>query len=308
MVTPTHTDHAQSLPRVSVIVPSATGLPVVAECLESLLSQEGSTRAEILVLDRCGEETRAVLRSQFPEIQLIPVEGCPSIPALRALGIERAKGQIIALLEDHCIVQPGWLRALEQAYDAGYRAIGGPIENGCVDRAVDWAAFFCEYARFCAPAPRGSVREIPGNNAAFDRRLFEQLQPELRAGAWEPVWLARMRERQVIFYSAPEMAVVHKLSFRYGNFLTQRYHYSRSFAGMRLCGAPWWKRVAYAGATVLLPGLLLGRLAVTMAGKRRHWMRFLYSLPVLLTFLASWAVGEGVGALLGPGRSLQRVA
>src|SRR5690242_6561055 len=97
-------------PRISVVVPSVTGLPVVAECLECLIHQEGATRAEILVLDRCGETTRTVLRSRFPQVQVIAAAARVSIPALRAMGIERARGQIIALLEDHCLVQAGWLR------------------------------------------------------------------------------------------------------------------------------------------------------------------------------------------------------
>jgi glycosyltransferase involved in cell wall biosynthesis len=299
--------HAPGLPRVSVVVPSVTGLPIVAECLQTLIAQEGAAEMEILVLDRCGEAIRAVLRGRFPQVQVIAVEGQPSIPALRALGIERAKGPIIALLEDHCLAQPGWLRAIEKAFATGRRAIGGPVENGSTDRLVDWAAFFCEYARFCGPVPHGIVPDIPGNNAAFDRQLLQQLQPELRAEVWEPVWLARIRQWRVAFHSVPEMAVLHKMSFRYGDFLVQRYHYSRSFAGMRLRGAAWWTKTAYAAGTLFLPGLLLGRLTVTMIRKRRCWQRFLCSLPVLLTFLVSWAVGEGVGALLGPGRSLKRV-
>jgi glycosyltransferase involved in cell wall biosynthesis len=304
---PTATDPALGPPRVSIIVPSVTGLPVVADCLQALVSQEGAANAEILVPDRCGEPTRAVLRRRFAQVRIIPVEGRPSIPALRAVGIERAKGRVIALLEDHCLVQPGWLQAIERAYDAGHQAIGGPVENGCIDRIVDWAAFFCEYARFCGPAPRGPVPEIPGNNAAFDRCLFERLQPELHAEAWESFWLARMRAEGVAFHSVPEMAVLHKISFGYGEFLAQRYHYSRSFAGMRLCGAHWWKKISYAAATLLLPGLLLARLVMIIGRKRQHWKHFACSLPVLVTFLVSWAVGEGVGALFGPGRSLQRV-
>jgi glycosyltransferase involved in cell wall biosynthesis len=282
-------------------------LPVVAECLESLIHQEDAARAEILVVDRCGETTRAALRSRFPQVQVIAADGRPSIPALRATGITRAKGQIVALLEDHCLVQPGWLRAIVQAFDAGYQAVGGPVENGCTDRVVDWAAFFCEYARFSLPVPRGIVPEIPANNAAFDRRLFEQLQPEFLAEVWESLWLERLRLQRVAFHCAPEMIVLHKMSFRYGDFLAQRFHYSRSFAGMRLGNATSWKKAAYAGATLLLPVLLLGRLTVTIARKRRHWRRFVCCLPVLLTFLATWAVGEGIGAVLGPGRSLERV-
>jgi hypothetical protein len=304
---PIQTDNTLGPPSVSIVVPSVTGLPVVAECLQSLLSQDGSSQAEILVPDRCGESTRSILRRRFPQVQVIPVEGHPSIPALRAIGIKRAKGRIIALLEDHCIAQSGWLRAIEQAHEAGHQAIGGPVENGCIDRIVDWAAFFCEYAPFCGPAPSGPVPVIPGNNAAFDRGLFECLQPELRAEAWDPVWLARLSQQGVVFHSTPEMAVLHKISFGYSEFLAQRYHYSRSFAGMRLSGAPWWKRIGYAAGTLLLPGVLLVRLVGIIGRKRQCWKPFACSLPVLLTFLASWAVGEGVGALFGPGRSLQRV-
>jgi hypothetical protein len=235
------------------------------------------------------------------------VEGRPSIPALRALGIDQARGRVIAVTEDHCIVQPGWFQAIARALQAGYRAVGGPVENGAVKRLVDWAVFFCEYTRFMGPVPCGVVAEIPGNNSAYDRQLFDGLEAELRAEQWESAWHARWRERGVAFYSDPEMVVSHKKSFGYGYFLGQRYHYSRSFAGKRLEQAPWWKRWAYAGGTLLLPGLLLWRMIAVLLRKRRHLKPFVLSLPLLGTFLVSWAVGECVGALLGPGQSLQKV-
>jgi hypothetical protein len=42
-------------------------------------------------------------------------------------------------------------------YEEGALAVGGAVENGSVERTVDWAAFFCEYARFmpARPARRG---------------------------------------------------------------------------------------------------------------------------------------------------------
>jgi glycosyltransferase involved in cell wall biosynthesis len=300
-------DSSPDAPLISVVIPCVNGLPIVLRCVESFVRQEGTRPVEVVVVDRCGEETRSALRDRFPEVVVIPAAGRPTIPALRAEGIRRARGAVIAITEDHCIAQPGWLRAVERAYKAGHRVVGGPVENGCVQRTVDWAAFFCEYARFMGPVPCGAVAEVPGNNCAYDRRLFELLEPELRAETWESAWHARLRELGVVFHSDPEMTVRHDKSFSYGYFSSQRYHYSRSFAGMRLHGAPWWKRWAYAGATLLLPGLLFGRMTATMARKRRHWKPFLRSLPVLWTFLATWAAGEGVGALLGPGRSLERV-
>ena len=294
-------------PLVSVVIASVNGLPAIGECLDALARQDGGPAAEILVVDRCGEDTRAALRARFPGVQVMAADRGTSIPALRAMGMARARGAMIAILEDHCNAQPGWLRAIARQREAGAQAVGGAVENGSVDRTVDWAAFFCEYARFMPPVPRGEVREIAGNNSVYDRGALARLGPEARAEVWESFLHARMRVLGVPFQSDPDLIVIHKKSYGYLQFLGQRYHYSRSFAGMRLQGAPWWKRVGYALATPLLPPVLMGRMVATVARKRRHGARFAGAAPVLLTFLLSWAFGEAVGALAGPGRSLERV-
>jgi SAM-dependent methyltransferase/glycosyltransferase involved in cell wall biosynthesis len=294
-------------PLVSVIIPCVNGLPGIGDCLQCLIDQEGAQPLDIVVVDRCGESTRAVIRSRFPQVSILAVNGSASIPAMRALGIAHAKGDKVAIIEDHCMAQRGWLRAIERAHRAGYQAVGGTVENGNQERLVDQAVFLCEYAPFMSPVASGRVQAIPGNNAAYDRALFEQLQPELRGEFWESFWHDRMKELGVEFYSDPEMVIVHDKHFGYCYFLRQRYLYSRSFAGARLKGSPWWKKVAYTCATPLLPPLLLGRLAATVARKRHHAKQFICSLPLLLTFVVAWAIGEGAGAVLGPGHSLEHV-
>ncbi|MFN2508030.1 MAG: hypothetical protein ABR589_04580, partial [Chthoniobacterales bacterium] len=66
-------------------------------------------------------------------------------------------------------------------------------------------------------------------------------------------------------------------------------------------------RLGYACATPLLPFLLWWRMATTIRLKKRRQKEFLLATPAMITFLASWACGEAVGALLGPGDSLARV-
>lgn len=292
---------------VTVIIPCVNGLPIVAECVQCLLDQQSDAATEILVVDRTGDSTRNALRQRFPEVQVIETHALSSIPAMRALALTHSRGSIVAVIEDHCLTQPGWLQVIVRAFGQGHRAVGGPIENGAVDRVVDWAAFFCEYTRFMNPVPRGIVAEVAGNNCAYDRRLFENLKPELEQEAWESAWHARLRELGVEFYSDPDMAVWHKKSFGFRYFMNQRYHYSRSFAGMRLRGAALWKRGAYAIATGALPALLLFRMTRDVLRKRRSGKEFVLSLPLLVLFVMSWAFGETVGALFGPGRSLQMV-
>lgn len=292
---------------VSVVIASVSGLSTVAACLDALARQEGDVGHEILVVDRCGEETREALRRRFPYAHVIAAEGRASIPALRALGMARARGRLIAILGDHCMVGGTWLQVIRQAHAAGHRVIGGAVEKGSGEGAVGWAAFLCEYARFMLPLHKGVASGVAGSNAVYDRRALEELGPLAREETWEFFLHSRLQERGVAFHCEPELLVSQTKAFGYAEFLFQRYHYSRSFAGMRMAGASAWKRLAYACATPMLPPLLLLRILVAVARKRRSWGPLLRALPVLSTFLLSAAIGEAVGAIRGPGGSLELV-
>ena len=294
-------------PLVSVVIPSVNGLPAIADCLDALRRQEGNVAAEVLVVDRCGEGTRAVLRESFPEMRILAAPPGTSIPDLRALGIAQSRAPLVAVIEDHCNVAPAWLLTIDRARRGGHRVIGGAVENGSVERVVDWAAFFCEYARFMPPLKGGAVEEVTGNNGVYDRATLNALGSEEISGAWEFFLHARLKERGVPFHCEPELLVSHRKEFGFGYFLVQRYHYSRSFAGMRLRGAPLWKRLAYAAVTPLLPPVLFGRIACAVVQRRRYWGRFVQAAPILAVFLGAWAWGEAAGAAFGPGDSLSRV-
>ena len=296
-------------PFISVVIASVNGFPWIGACLAALTTQQGGIAYEVLVLDRCGAAVRDEIRRRFPqgEIRVMPVEGLPSIPKLRALGMAAARGRMIGILEDHCNVPLTWFQSIECAHRAGHRAIGSGVENGAVDRVIDWAVFFCEYAKFMPPVPGGTGGEIPGNCAVYDRQALDLVGPEIRQEVWESFIHRRMAEEGVEFFCDPAMTVSHKREFPFGYFMAQRYHYSRSFAGMRLQNAPRSRRLLYACATPLLPPLLLWRMAATIWRKGRRKREFVLAVPVIGVFLLSWAWGEAVGALCGPGDSLARV-
>ena len=296
-------------PLVSVVIASVNGLPAITECLEHLMREGAKDDLEVVVVDRCGETVRSAIRERFDPsaVRLLESPADTSIPRLRAMGMREARGEMLVILEDHCNVAPGWLAALRRAHEAGYTAIGGAVENGSVDRLTDWAVFFCEYARFMPPLRRGVVEEITGNNSAYGRALLERLGAAGYDEVWESFLHARIRELGEPFYCEPDMLVYHKKEFGFGYFVSQRYHYSRSFAGMRLAEAPRWKCVAYAAATPLLVPLIGTRIARTVYGKRRGRGRFVLCTPLLFVFLVVWAWGEAIGALAGPGDSLRKV-
>ena len=76
----------------------------------------------------------------------------------------------------------------------------------------------------------------------------------------------------------------------------------------RLSGAPWPVRFAYAVAALALPPVLFGRIVARVAVRPPYRAPLARSLPLLVLFVVSWAYGEIVGAVAGPGDSLSRVS
>ena len=201
---------------------------------------------------------------------------------------------------------PPWGERLAAAHAAGHGVVGGPIRNAATGRIRDWAAFFCEYSAVMDPMPAGVVSGLPGMNVSYGRDALHAVDDLLRAGRWEGWLHARLQERGFELWCEPEAVVEHDKDFDLGEFLSQRYHYSRSYAGMRNpeLGA---KRVLYALGTPLLLPLVYWRTARNVFSRRRARKEFLLATPLVLAYVSVWAFGEAVGYVFGGGRSLLKV-
>jgi hypothetical protein len=291
-------------PELSVVVASVNGLPYLATCLEALAAR--ASGAEIVVADWSGEATRSEVRTRWPEALLLSFDRPQTIPELRAAGVFAATAPNVALIEDHCVVSEQWAELHVAAHRAGHAVVGGPIRNAATSRVRDWAAFFCEYSVVMEPMPRGAVTGLPGMNVSYDRRAIAAIEDLLRAGRWE-TWLhPRLVERGFELHCEPEAIVEHDKGFELGEFFSQRYHYSRSYAGMRN-GDLGSRRWLYLAGTPLLPPVLYGRMAAAVFGRGRHRGSFLAATPLILSYAATWAAGEAVGYAFGGGGSLLRV-
>src|SRR6516162_8544520 len=86
---------SRAIVRLSVIVAAWNGPSALNECLRSLARQRDLGDTEIIVASNFTP----------PEpsgIQFVRLGADATVPELRTAGMERAQGDIIALLEDHC--------------------------------------------------------------------------------------------------------------------------------------------------------------------------------------------------------------
>lgn len=292
---------------ISVIIACVNGLPSIDECLGALTNQRGGESAEIIVANCSGDGSADHIRRHFPEVKLIDFPERLGIPELRYEAFRRSSGDIIAVIEDHCMVNENWLGQIRNHLKAPYAAVGGPIVNGSTRRLRDWAAFLTEYSGLMPPVAAGETDGLAGNNVAYRRSAFELVNEDTLKRKWEFFVQREMKSHGARFLMVPEMQVSHKKEFGFFYFLSQRFHYSRSFAGMRREMFSFPMRLIYAFASPALMGLMFYRFSRQVLAKKKHLKEFLLSLPLLWAYLISYASGEFVGYLAGGGRSILKV-
>ncbi len=291
-------------PDLSVVIASVNGFPYVGQCLDALGAN--APGVEVIVADSTDRETRTRLADGWPGVTLLTFDEPRTVPELRAAGVFAARAPYVALIEDHCLVTPRWAEAALEAHRAGRDVVGGPIRNVATARVRDWAAFFCEYSAFMEPMPDGEVVDLTGMNVSYDRPAISAIEDLLREGRWE-TWLhPRLRERGFTLYNASEMVLEHDKDFGLGEFLSQRWHYSRSYAGMRNTTLGR-KRFLYALGAPLLPPVLYWRIARNVRSRHRYGRELALATPLILAYTIAWALGEAVGYAFGGGRSLLEV-
>jgi hypothetical protein len=300
-------------PALTVVVPSVNGFTDLERALTALESESRDVALEILVVDRLGEDVRRATRARFPTARIIESPPSATIPAMRRMAFAAARGEAVAVIEDHVIVPPGWARALIDAErdarreTAGDVVVGGSVANAATERTVDWAAFLCEYSHCIMPIPAGSSDWLTGNNIIYPRAVLARFQDRLADDQWENYLHEMMRADGVALICRPDIVIGHRKHYTVGEYFTQRYLYARSYAGARVAGASLGRRIAFGAAAFALPPVLFWRTVSRILSKRRHRAELLRSLPLIALFVCAWAAGEVVGSWLGAGDSLRKV-
>ena len=292
-------------PALSVVIASVNGWRVLSQTLDALDSLSQRARIEVVVVETVGGETLDRLKAREPAVVVVECERRP-IPRLRFQGVLRSRGPLVAILEDHAKVCPDWASTLLQTHKGPWGAVGGAVENG-KGGFVNWAVFFCEYTTYMSPVVEGETDDLPGNNIAYKRPHLMRHVRVLDEGKWESWINDRLRADGIPLASANAMVVHHIKPFRLAYFLKQRFHFARSYAGMRRVDQSWATRLLYSAGSLALPGLLLARVTRSVLRKGRHLGRFFAVSPLVALFLTIGAFGELIGYLIGPGTSLDKV-
>jgi hypothetical protein len=276
-------------------------------CLSALAQQVDAPPFEIVVPHHPSLVGLEELRQDFPQVRFLRIgdltryTGLPGNREhhneLRARGIAAARGQIVALIEDHGVADPHWCARLCSAHAAPVAAVGGPIENG-VQRLLNWAVYFCDFGQYHNPAEPLETFVISDANVSFKRSALESIRP-----VWRDVFhegavnhVLQMRGERMIL--SPDIPVCqNRLRLDLGTAIRERWVWGKSYgAGRGLTGV---SRLMWVALSLALPCLVLARLTAKIMAKRGQFGMFCRAFPITALLATTWCLGEMAAYVCG---------
>jgi len=283
-------------PPVSVVLATTDPGPDLTNCLAGLEPQVSALNGEIIVGSSHDADLDPKPTVESRCLTVIQRPGA-SVFELRALATERARGEIIAVTEDHCVVAPDWCVEILRGFALHPEALGlaGPVLNGSQTHLIDWANYLHTFAGLTPPCDWEHRERCPPNaNVAYRRSVFP-------GGPLAPGWMELeanprlFQQGHFAFHEA--MAVTHVQSHGFCKTLRAHFDNGRSTTGLR--SVPLSRRQ--------LPWNLYQDTLRELGELDRSRREIRASLPLLFLLSCCHALGETAGILAGPGRSPTRL-
>ena len=104
--------------KASIIIPVWNGADVIADCLAALRQNAGASLQEVICVENAStDESANIIQSQHDWVNLIRQPVNLGFAGGINVGVQASQGEVIVLLNQDCLVLPGWLDELVDALD-----------------------------------------------------------------------------------------------------------------------------------------------------------------------------------------------
>ncbi len=121
---------ASGSPELSIVLVVGALRARAEDCLRSVLGERASHRVEVLVIDLVRGAAPPLAGEKHPSVRIVPLASDTPYATARAEGVRRAGAPVVAFLEEHCRVKPGWIEAVLAAHAGPWAGVGGEVHTG----------------------------------------------------------------------------------------------------------------------------------------------------------------------------------
>lgn len=289
------------LPSLSVVVPAREGFAEVADLIDGMLPAARAVGAEIVVVGDVSE-------SDFADAEEVRAVRMPvaDMLALHQRGLEEARGEVVAIGEDHAVPRPQWWEAVIRAHREHPQA---PAMGGCLVNATDGTlAGRANFLAFAAPwqPPMPTLpdhRPPPCSALSFKRSTLEGV--ESKSPGWMEAELIPGLFATGGIVADERIVVDHYQDHGCRWAVSNAFHSARASYGYQRSQLTGAQRRKVAGWVLAkLPCRLVGEARRATAGRRVP----LVEAGLIAMIALAAGLGGVLGVMLGGGRSADLVA
>lgn len=280
---------------LSIVVICISDAATRARCLHEIAGQAREhPGVEVLALGAPGDENLPAGVRRLPAD-----EGC-SVPEMRWSGIQHSRGELVALLEDDGLPEPGWLKTILSFKDEDFTGLAGAILPDNYPLALDWAVFFCDYGRFLHPP--GPETPPAGNHVIYRRsRLLAEvaaIEADMQFGLYDALLHPALAAAGSDFYplQGTRLRIIHRWSMR--DVTGTPFRRGRDFACRRRRAMSRRQQMLRGAGSVLLPLFLTVRTIRTILPHANYRRKLAAAFFWILLFHSAWSAGECMGYVL----------
>lgn len=294
--------------RLSVVLATSQPWPECGPALRALIPQLEALGGELIVGDGHGD---GVLAQELASCVRVIREPGASVLRLRARGIHAARGELVAVTEDHCVPRADFCAQVLAAHERHPTAvvIGGAVENGARTALADWANYF--FANEPAWPPLRGIWNAPITgpaNVSYKRAVLARYPDD---GLGEGEFRDRLAAEAQLMLNDPGPVVEHIQVLGGVGTCLHHFHDGRCVASSRrerFRGTRWLRELAKDLALPIRVPVASARIVARSAYRHPEVLpTIVASIPWIVAVAAAHSLGELVGILAGPGTSPERM-
>ena len=160
-------EYDPDVPVLSAVVIARDDEDRIERTVRSVVDQEVPVAFEVIVVVSGTDRTAEIVRTTFPEVELVELEGVAYPGRARNAGLAWARGDYVSFPGSHVVLPPGSLAARIRAHERGYPMVTGTIRNLTTTRA-GWASYFLDHGTVLPGRPSEELA-LPPPHCSYDR-------------------------------------------------------------------------------------------------------------------------------------------
>ena len=291
-----------SSPALTIVLVADNQRERAQRMLRSVLQQDIADEIIIFVYDRAYKPTRDFTELNHPNVVYEAVGRKLTLGQLQKRATLTAATDIIAFIEEHVTVPPGWARETLRRHAEGYAGVTGSFIAGNPRHRFARILFSITYGTYILPQKSGVTRHMPGDNSSFIRAKLLKYGSEMEMlFNTDTLLIRRLLADGEKCYRAAELSLQHWNEHLFADGWRALFYWNQMYMCNLVTMENWTlrHRVARLLATPFVPFVRLWRSYRQAQRNRVDVKQFIADAPVAFVYHSASALGCANGLLFG---------